>query len=404
MRWKEINEAPIADFGTSGDLDKEGSFRASDLKAIRNPKWVEKVHDAFSKTEFDFNLYLHNAEDAILNLGGKYYDARSIAELRKFHGLASMPDVAKVIGFQPPNWQQSITVLLVENEGDERFPLTPWMLAHRVAHAFLYADRSPEATSNQDIANFVNEYDREFSKFVREIDIPMSRLLPPGAAKEAADLPEGEYMRFMAKHYAKMLGQFRSAREGTIRDAGEFKVECFTQYLVQGAIKFNRPELPGEPRVPKEEPNPLLAKAREYNNRWPMALADDFAKKVVRSVPRPYDGYVAIDANGQAMASFGGGKSDPERTAQLIQKYEAQGLKIEQIVSKPGAQARYDAYLKKLAQVTDQYSEWRQEGLLRGPKSSTTDRLDVIITDAEDRLNATIRRILIRCIGRALIL
>jgi hypothetical protein len=404
MRWKEINEAPLSDFGVSGDLDQEGGFRSGDLKAVQNPKWIEKAHNIFSKTPFDFNIYIHNPRDGIETIDGKVMAVRDLDEIQKYHGLTSMTALSKIIGFTPPKSEQSINVLLLQNEGDERVGLTPWIMAHRVAHAILYANRSPEQHQNKELTEFINDFDLMFNQFFRDIRIPMEFFLKD-VPREVYNASDTDYAKYMMKHYAKMLGQFKSARDGSIRNSGEFKVECFTQYLVTGKITFNRPEIPNSPREPKEEPNSLLDKARAFYSKDQWTLADDFAKKVVRAVSRPYDGYLAIDSkSGNAMASFGGGNVDPARVKELIAKYEAQGYTIKPQVSTPAQQKRYADYQKKFAAVTDQYSEWRREGLLRGPKTSNTDRLDEILDKTEESLNACCHKILVRCLGKALVL
>jgi len=69
MLWKDLLEAPLADFGAIGDQDVPGSLRADDLRAIRNPKWREKVYRAFQNTPFDFNVYVFNAPEGIAPIG-----------------------------------------------------------------------------------------------------------------------------------------------------------------------------------------------------------------------------------------------------------------------------------------------------------------------------------------------
>jgi len=59
----------LLDFKIYGDLETPGSFCSDDLKAIRNPKWIKKLFNAFSKSQFDFNVYLYNVKDGIASFG-----------------------------------------------------------------------------------------------------------------------------------------------------------------------------------------------------------------------------------------------------------------------------------------------------------------------------------------------
>jgi hypothetical protein len=145
MRWKEINEAPLADFGTYGDLDTEGSFRPGDLKAMQNPKWIEKVDNYLKKCPRDINLYL-------VNKAGN----REFVTISELDGVQPLSVVEKIIGKKVPNSEQSITVVLMHNEGAERIALTPWIVAHRIAHALL-APGIRQDDINQQVKSFVGE-------------------------------------------------------------------------------------------------------------------------------------------------------------------------------------------------------------------------------------------------------
>jgi hypothetical protein len=152
MRWKEINEAPLADFGTYGDLDTEGSFRSGDLKAMQNPKWIEKVDNYLKKCPRDINLYL-------VNKAGN----RDFLLISERTGVQPIQVVEQIIGKKVPNSEQSITVVLMHNEGAERIALTPWIVAHRIAHALL------TPSSRQDDINQVAGFVELGSEFLSQM-------------------------------------------------------------------------------------------------------------------------------------------------------------------------------------------------------------------------------------------
>jgi hypothetical protein len=379
MRWNEINEAPLADFGVSGEMDQEGGFRSGDMKAAQSPKWVEKAHNLFAKTPYDFNVYIHNSTDGINTIDGKIQDVRSYVDVRKYHGLTPMAALSKIVGFTPPNADKSISVLLLQNEGDERIGLTPWIMAHRVAHAIMYADRSPTHMRDEQITRCLRDLDQDFQIFfdgsVRRMGIT----------------------DFDMKEWAKQIGKFASARNGTVRDGGEFKVECFTQYLVQGSVTFNRPENKSSPRTPAEAPDAMLASARAYYNehQW-RKEGIDWAKSITRLVNKPYSGYTAFDKDGVGMASF----SDESR----IQQYEDRGYTVKHHAVTPAQNTKYLNYQKKLKELELLYDQYWADGKLKPRSSSQTDQLDALVAKAEDNLNFIIEKILNLCVGKALVL
>src|SRR5580765_6403646 len=95
MLWKQLVEAPLADFGAVGDPETPGSLRADDLRAIRNPKWREKVYRAFQKTPYDFNVYVYNGPEGIAPVGRGY---GFVGDPIKVNDLKN---IGKYVGIQP---------------------------------------------------------------------------------------------------------------------------------------------------------------------------------------------------------------------------------------------------------------------------------------------------------------
>ena len=68
MHLRDLLEAPLADFGTFGDTDTEGSLRATDLRMVKTPKWQLRVQNAFKNTPYKFNIYLYNGPQGRVNI------------------------------------------------------------------------------------------------------------------------------------------------------------------------------------------------------------------------------------------------------------------------------------------------------------------------------------------------
>jgi hypothetical protein len=219
MRYKEISETPLADFKVIDDNDSigtefkknspmyadkgEGSFRQTDLKAMSNPKWIEKVHNFFKNCPYDFNIYLFNGSE-------KYRD------LRHIKGIVDGNFVEKTFGTIPPNSENSINIILTNNEGDERVPLSPWILCHRIVHAFfdgLY------------VLPAITDFNRTFTDFTNVIAPPAIRF---------TGVDNTAFVDAIAK-----LSNFNSAKNKKIIRPGEYAVEIIVEYILTGKIKFN---------------------------------------------------------------------------------------------------------------------------------------------------------------------
>lgn len=219
MRWNELTEAPLGDFALYGDRENEGSFEQGDVRAMNSEKWLTKVKSYFSRTPFTFNVYAYNAPE------GKFYPFRTDAgdkdtekSTRNFQQYfrsrinhRDRAHLEQVLDTEFPRSREAINIILTDNEGDERVGLTPWILAHRVAHAVLQ-DR---------IGRDAGEDNWQIRQLVSAL---VSVLVN---ARQAGD--------------PSKIFKFRSARTESIAREGEYYVEMFTQYIVQGSLSVNAP-------------------------------------------------------------------------------------------------------------------------------------------------------------------
>jgi hypothetical protein len=237
-----IDEAPLADFGTFGDLDKEGSMRSDDLRAIKSEKWLTKVKSQFANFPHPLNVYLYNGEGGEVWIGNNKVNARELEHLNKYSGLQTLDTVRGLIGKTPPDAENSITAILIENEGDGRIPLTPWILAHRIGHAIV--DAGMGATKDHDIQmNYLNA-DEIFREILRSTKSRLS----------AVDEFENHFLDISdrssedAKRVAVLIGTMRSARTGNYTNGGEFFIELMAQVMTQGRVIFRMPPTPSDPQ------------------------------------------------------------------------------------------------------------------------------------------------------------
>lgn len=238
-----LDEAPLADFGTFGDLEQEGSFRGDDLRAIRSEKWLTKVQTQFNHLRHPLNVYLYNGEGGNVQIGDATVDARSLEHLNKFSGLQPLSVVQGLIGKLPPDAENSITVILIENEGGGRVPLTPWILAHRIAHAILDGAGARRENYDEDLDRGLRSARTMFEDIIRKT---IERYIDEEPYKKGFVSNSFQNSHNVAQ-VAKMIGTMRSARTGNLTNGGEFFVELIAQVMTQGKVTFNVPPIPDDP-------------------------------------------------------------------------------------------------------------------------------------------------------------
>jgi len=410
MWWKDLREAPLADFGAFGDTDTPGSLRADDLRAIHNPKWREKVYRTFRNTPYDFNVYVYNAPEGIAPVGRGYgfvgdpIKVNDLKNIGKYVGIQPLSVIRQLIGKDPPNAEDSITVVLVENEGADRVALTPWILAHRVVHAMLYSAQSDpvrgmQPGQNLQISVHVQNIFKLFSTMFNDIEKSFDQ-----SAHHKHKFMNLEGTSERINEFAKLIATFRSGRMGKLSNPGEFIVESITQYLVIGKVTFQRPILDDEHRTPPLDPTidtELLAMAREkFTDKDRFVTTALQQKYRIKNPPRKPDlnreSYTAFNQQGQAVAAFG-----PDR----VEKYRDQGYRIQRSPPPtPQAIARYNRFAKRVSELENLYDTWQADGMLQPPRQTNTDRLDQRLDRYEQQFNDEIAALLKSCVGKALVL
>jgi hypothetical protein len=435
MRWKDIMEAPIADLGTFGDLDTEGSFRTSDLNALRNPKWAKKVRSMFERVPFDINVYFYNVPKGKMaplrplfspRLGApsveiEQIDVRDVEAFSAQAGSVDPQKIKPIIGELPKDYRSAINCVLMNNEGGGRIALTPWMVGHRIIHALLFDTQRNGSQSK--------EHNQLFSTY--------SRLIKD--AESWFKITQGMHQDFWGEYekpryfqrdndrvtaVAKVLGTTRAAREGIHINEGEWLVDIMTQWLVRGAVRFNRPDFcetgATEPH-PEPEDSPLFLKAREFyrsnQDSWGgVERADnpeEFSKWLIKThVEEP-------DPNSSPYR-FGYGRAiDPQtgnvvgdfiHRPEAISRYEERGLKVEQYATGEelfrNEMKRYRAYLTRKAKFEAQYRKWLEQEVLGlpGSRGSRTDKCHFHLTKYEDEFNQQISNYMQVAIGKFYVL
>jgi hypothetical protein len=240
MKVNQIFEMSIKQYLPLGDFKKAYSFHNSrDRMLVTNPKTIEHVKNKFAATDIDFNLFFLNSREA-----------KHFTEV----GIVSPQWVVRNLGQETFDAikntlnDDSITVIFTNNKGDERMPLTAWIMAHRIMHA---AARKRNNTTQytessnwllKGIAEILNE--NYYVQFKPTTDEQMTSGVPPitrysydGSDKILLKNIRNDQLLF--KSFFHSIGTFKSARDKNLRDWFEALNELGAQYLITGRIKFN---------------------------------------------------------------------------------------------------------------------------------------------------------------------
>ena len=210
MRWIELHEMPIGNIYTHGDFSKPGSLRQDDL-SLTTQKRQDKIKRVLQKAPVLIDLHFVNLAEMI-DVGEHIKNSfppklgfKTKQELKQQWGI----DI-KIV----PN---AVNLIYVQNEGTDRVPLTPWIIAHRLGHAFAYPMETKFTL--RDILDYFTDAIKKISYIYADND-------------SGPDNPT----------LAKIFGTTRACREGLIKTGrtAEWLYDCFAQLCVIGDIKFNK--------------------------------------------------------------------------------------------------------------------------------------------------------------------
>lgn len=258
MRYRDLTEAPIADFGyidKSNEIDdfsfrpggKVGSsFQPADQRALASTKWRAKLIQTFRNTPEPINFYAFNAKIIQIHTqnSGSGIDGRGQRQdpelvipdyldgMSDWAGTHHPEDFKINFGFLPPNYQTSINIMLLQNEGDERVGMSPWIAAHRIIHALI----SEETISNDNFRRTGSQAFRSAQSMVRRIEDAWHDSHDTHALNSKFETPDKVSAR---NQMFAATATMASARNHKIARPGEFIIELFTQYFLTGDFTIN---------------------------------------------------------------------------------------------------------------------------------------------------------------------
>lgn len=224
-----ITEVPLGAYQTIGDFSKPHSFRGkTDPVLITSPKAIENVRKKFGKTPYVINMFFVNKPGV-----AKHTETGTVSldEIRKRLG----DDVANAVA---PHYQEedNVNIVFVSNLGAQKVPMTPWIMAHRMAHALARGSRGNMGHQNyMEVIRTINDF---LSEVLPEV-YGVRYVNPERLGYTDTERQQQRNAQLMMIHLFQEMCTFRSAREKKIRDYFEIYNELFAQYVIEGKIRFN---------------------------------------------------------------------------------------------------------------------------------------------------------------------
>jgi hypothetical protein len=241
-----LQEAPIGDvsrlsdyFGKTekGDddpkkkLNKSEKLREVDINLMRSEKYAKYLKDNFfKKIPFVIDIIFN---DPHIRQGGEWGPNNEYLTMMR----AIKPNrqrIKAIIGNNPFDYEDG-------REGNKI--LTPWIIAHRMAHALFQmgsAYRGDVKKYGSIRKDYVSENVGQYYSSILDTVEEYFEKINPNFKEEGDVITEPHFGIFYnyPKMY-KLVSKFKSAREEKVTNIQEYIFELFAEYLTKGRIDFN---------------------------------------------------------------------------------------------------------------------------------------------------------------------
>jgi hypothetical protein len=216
-----LDEMPVQHFQTIGDFTKTSSFRKpEDMKLVNNPKAVAKVHKKFANSRYDFHFFFVNTKEV--------RDHVEIGQVSEEWCAQNMPEAWAEIKANING--DAINVIFTNNRGDERYPMTAWIIAHRLGHALR------RSRNGAQIHPAYEQLSRSFESHLRKI-MRLFGVQEP-SRHSSSQRSFSDYAR-LSRNLFHQIGTMKSARDKNLRNSNEFLYEMIAQFLFIGEVRMN---------------------------------------------------------------------------------------------------------------------------------------------------------------------
>lgn len=217
MRYHELTEAPI-EFHTMDYKDVAGrpdSFQKDDRTLFASKKGQAKINKIWHSSVCDVVCYA-------VNVGENPGEAFNIAYYG--HNLGGEKgEKGDLVDLHIDGHPDKITVVFTNNEGAARIPLTGWMIAHRLFHAFSFTREGKYHGGNSTVTlnHILKRIEDQFYGVMGDI--------------------RGSYSDSLSNvAIAHAIGTTKACRDKNLTGGGELLPEAFAQFMLKGRVTLNQ--------------------------------------------------------------------------------------------------------------------------------------------------------------------
>lgn len=227
----KLLEVPLSNVDHVGDFSKNSSFRhARDRAIVTHPASIQNMKKKFGNVKQDINAIFVNTPkgNKVTELGGVDRE-----QVKKYLGDEVFEKINRIHN------DNTITVIFTNNKGEQRFSMTPWIMAHRMMHAFARKDGSPISDGfYKDAANEIIHFLRDLLEYYNVKDMPQNY---DRMSFSSFDRDKLRNKQLIMKNFFQEVATFKSARDKKIRDWFEVINELGAQYIITGKVEFKDP-------------------------------------------------------------------------------------------------------------------------------------------------------------------
>jgi hypothetical protein len=237
MKYSEIFEAPITNWEIDQNFDsnekklqdrfvgyekEQLSYSPQDKFGIKSKENIAKIKRAFLHVPYNINLYFYQPTDPNYD----NYMEQGVVDYKWI--LTNMGE--NVVDYmEKTSNANSITIIITNNLSDQfKIPLkSPWIMAHRISHTLI--------NGTNHIENGM-KFQFQFEEFIERI----IKKVYGYKWNNWHQLIREEEMQVFGKMLGEIMGTMASARNKKLANYYEWIYESFTQYLINGKVKFNK--------------------------------------------------------------------------------------------------------------------------------------------------------------------
>jgi len=236
---------PITDLGLYGDFSAAGSLRAEDRRLLSSAKVQRKIKDVLVGIPIPIHLHFVNLPH-VLEIGAlpRFFRSADPASAEQKIGYMSAAKFKRTYDVKLNTARNTLNLVFIENEGENRLPFTPWIIAHRLYHALSLAVQHRRDTNHRRLGEGLTQLLTAAVKIYRccnRFAVDDCRLWPSRRFGNSSTVSDNDLG--VLKLLAEETLDTHVCRNRRLNNHLEAIAEAFAQWCITGSIRTKT--LPG---------------------------------------------------------------------------------------------------------------------------------------------------------------